>query len=182
MRFASAVSADVSKRAALSLDCASASVAVAWIILANKPVYPIYVWWFAGEGVLASTATMLTAPLYLAVILLARRSGFAARLALVLVGLADTLFETKLFGGASATELFLAPCALLAALAFGDDEIGWSRGLAVLIGAAFAVTHGRFGAPLHLWSAPALARLASVNAYAVVSLSVFIVWRFPRGA
>lgn len=160
----------------------AASVATAWIVLANKPAYPLYVWWFAGEGVLASTATMLTAPLYVAVILLARRSGFAARLALAIVGLADTLFETKLFGGASGTELFLAPCALLAALAFGEGETRWSRGLAVLIGAAFAVTHGRFGPPLHPWSAPALVRLASVNAYAVVSLSVFILWRFPRGA
>jgi hypothetical protein len=160
----------------------SASVATAWIILANKPIYPLYVWWFAGEGMLASTATMLTAPLYAAVILLARRSGFAARVALPLVGLADTLFETKLFGGASGTELFLAPCALLAGLAFGEREIAWSRGLALLIGAAFVVLHGRFGAPLYPWSAPALGRLASVNAYAVASLSVFIAWRYPRGA
>jgi hypothetical protein len=161
---------------------AAASVSTAWIILANKPIYPLYVWWFAGEGVLASTATMLTAPLYIAVILLGRRSGFAARLALPLVGLADTLFETKLFGAGSGTELFLGPCALLAALAFGDGQVRWSRGLAVLIGAAFAVSHGRFGAPLYPWSAHALGRLASVNAYAVASLSVFVVWRFPRGA
>jgi hypothetical protein len=161
---------------------ASASVATAWIILANKPVYPLYVWWFAGEGVLASTATMLTGPLYAAVILLARRSGFAARLALPLVGLADTLFATKLFGGASGTELFLAPCGLLAVLAFGDQELNWSRGLAVLIGAAFAISHGRLGAPLYPWSAQALVQLASVNAYAVASLCVFIAWRFPRGA
>jgi hypothetical protein len=71
---------------------------------------------------------------------------------------------------------------LLAVLAFGDAEARWSRGLAVAIGAAFAVSHGRFGAPLHEWSAPALARLFEVNAYAVASLSVFIAWRFPRGA
>ena len=160
----------------------SASVATAWIILANKPVYPLYVWWFAGEGVLASTATMLTAPLYAAVILIARRSGFAARLALPLFGLADTLFATKLFGSPSGTELFLAPCALLAVLAFGDGEVRWSRGLAIMIGAIFAASHGRFGAPLHEWSAQSLIRLAGVNAYAVASLSVFIAWRFPRGA
>ena len=84
----------------------SESVATAWIILANKPVYPLYVWWFAGEGVLASTATMLTAPLYAAVILIARRSGFAARLALPLFGLADTLFATKLFGSPSGSGAF----------------------------------------------------------------------------
>jgi len=160
---------------------ASASVTTAWIILANKPIYPLYVWWFAGEGVLASTGTMLTAPLYAAVILLARRSGFAARLALPIVGLVDTLFATKLFGAASGTELFLLPCALLAALAFGDAEARWSRGLALTIGAIFAASHGRFGAPLYEWSAPALVRLAEVNDYAVASLGVFIAWRFPRG-
>jgi hypothetical protein len=169
-----------------SLDSAdartSATVATAWIILANKPVYPLYVWWFAGDGVLASTATALTAPLYAAVILIARRSSLGARMALPLFGLVDTLFATKLFGAASGTELFLLPCALLAVLAFGDGEARWSRVLAVLIGATFAISHGRFGAPLHEWSAPALARLASVNAYAVASLGVFIAWRFPRGA
>jgi hypothetical protein len=161
---------------------ASASVATAWIILANKPVYPLYVWWFAGEGALASTATMLAAPLYAAVILLARRSGFAARLALPLVGLADTLFATKLFGAASGTELFLLPCALLAVLAFDENESRWSRGLAVAIGAIFAISHGRFGAPLYEWSAQSLVRLAEVNAYAVASLGVFIALRFPRGS
>lgn len=160
----------------------AASVTTAWIILANKPIYPLYVWWFAGEGVVASTATMLTAPLYAAVILIARRSGFAARLALPLFGLADTLLATKLFGGASGTELFLLPCALLAVLAFDEGGLRWSRLLATLIGATFAVSHGRFGAPLHEWSAQSLIRLTSVNAYAVASLSVFIAWRFPRGS
>jgi hypothetical protein len=166
-----------------SVDTArtSASVAAAWIILANKPIYPLYVWWFAGEGVLASTATTLTAPLYIAVILIARRSSLAARIALPLFGLADTLFETKLFGAPSGTELFLLPCALLAVLSFGDSEARWSRALAIVIAAAFVVSHGRFGAPLHAWSGPALERLASVNAYAVASLGVFIAWRFPRG-
>ncbi len=158
-------------------DRARLATATAWIILANKPVYPLYVWWFAGEGVWASAATMLSAPLYAGVIVLARTSSLAARVALPLVGAADTLFATKLFGAASGTELFLVPCALLAVLCFGPGEGRWSRGFSLALAALFAATHGRFGAPLHVWPAPALARLADVNAYAVGSLSLFIAWR-----
>jgi hypothetical protein len=29
---------------------------VAWLILANKPVYPLHVWWFAGSGALAAAS------------------------------------------------------------------------------------------------------------------------------
>ena len=77
--------------------------------MTSKAVDVTTPWWFAGEGVLASTATMLTAPLYVAVIWLARRTGFGARLALPVAGVADTVFATKLFGAARNSTCYPAP-------------------------------------------------------------------------
>lgn len=156
-----------------------AAVSIAWLIALNKPFYPLYVWWLSGaEAAWNSIATMATAPLYLAVPFVARRRPFAARVLLVCVGLADTLFATKLFGASAGTELFLVPCLLLAYVCFGPQESRWRRGLAVVVLAGFAVLHGRYGAALNGWAPETAARLFDLNAWSAAGLSVFIVWRF----
>jgi hypothetical protein len=157
----------------------AASVAVAWVIFANKPFYPIYVWWLVGSGVASSLWTMLAAPFFLAVALMGRRWPLAARCGLPLVGTLDTLCETKLFGSGSGTELFLAPCIMLAAMSFHASEKWVQRGLIVLVFAAFALTHGRLGTALHVFDDKALATLLNLNAFAVASLMAFIALRFP---
>lgn len=155
-----------------------ASVTVAWVILLNKPFYPLYVWWLVGSGTQASLATLVSVPFFLLVPFLARRSPLWARLALPLVGTADTLFETKLFGYASGTELFLAPCIMLVALSFHSVEAWWQRGLAALVFMAFVAAHGRLGQALHVWNAEELGTLFSINAFAVASLTAFIAIRY----
>lgn len=157
---------------------ARAVATVAWVIVFNKPIYPLYVWYFVGNGVVASLATMFGLPLYLALPWLAQRSSLGVRLAFPLVALVDTLFATKLFGQGAGTEMFLAPAALIAALSYRAGEAWWARGVAALLFAGFVATHGQLGAALHEWSAADLARLAEVNAYAVASLTVFVIWRF----
>ena len=89
---------------------ASAGAAVAWVIVANKPLYPVTIWWFVGAGFEASLATLIAAPLYAAVPFLVRRAPLAARVATPAIGLADTLLATKVFGPGSGTELFLFAC------------------------------------------------------------------------
>ncbi|MGO7258911.1 hypothetical protein ACCT32_35770, partial [Rhizobium brockwellii] len=59
-----------------------ASVTVAWVILLNKPFYPLYIWYLVGDGVAASLGTLSAAPLFLAIPLIARRSPLSARIAL----------------------------------------------------------------------------------------------------
>jgi hypothetical protein len=157
----------------------SAAVTVTWVILANKPFYPLYVWWLTGDGVAMSCWTMIAAPLFLLVILGARRFPLAARLAVPLIGTLDTLFETKLFGYGSGTELFLAPCIMLAAVSFYTDEKWWQRGLAAFIFVAFAIAHKRLGMALHIWSDQHLAALLNLNAFAVASLMAFVALRWP---
>lgn len=159
-------------------DLTAAALAVVWLILLNKPFYPLYVWWFVGEGVAASCATLLAVPLYAGVLLLARYSALGARIALPLVGLADTLFAVKLFGAASGAELFFAPLALIAALSFHAGERRWGGAVLLLLYVVFIAMHGRYGSPLHVWSAEALVNLATLNTFSVASLMLYLGWRY----
>jgi len=161
------------------LDALTASsVTIAWVIFANKPFYPLYVWWFVGNGAMAALGTLIAAPLFLAIPFLARRSPLVARAALPIIGTIDTLWETWLFGAASGTELFLAACMVLAAVSFYAREIWWQRGVAVAIFLAFFAAHGRLGGPLYPWTADELGKLLNINIFAVASLLTFIVLKY----
>ena len=157
---------------------ASASAAVAWIVVANKPLYPVAIWWFVGAGFEASLATLIAAPLYAAVPFVAPRAPLAARVATPAIGLADTLLATKVFGPGSGTELFLFACGLLAALSFRPREAWWTRGLIGLISAAFVAMRFGGGAALYPLPPDALGRLLDLNIFSAVSLFAFIGLRF----
>jgi Kef-type K+ transport system membrane component KefB len=155
-----------------------ASVTIAWVICGNKPFYPLYVWYLVGDGVTASLGTLLAAPLFLAIPLIARRAPTAARIALPLVGTLDTLFATKLFGTGSGTELFLAPCIMLVALSFRAEEAWWQRGLAAFVFLAFVFSRYAIGPSLHVWKDVDLSTLLNLNAFAVASLMAFVAIRY----
>jgi hypothetical protein len=155
-----------------------ATVTIAWVIFANKPFYPLYVWYLVGSGVTASLGTLLAAPFFLAIPFVARHAPLAARIALPLVGAIDTLFETRLFGTGSGTELFLAPCMMLAALSFRAREAWWQRGVAAFTFLAFVFSRHAIGPPLHAWSETDLSILLNLNAFAVASLMSFIALRY----
>jgi hypothetical protein len=155
-----------------------ATVTIAWVIVFNKPFYPVYIWYLVGNGVAASCATLLAVPLFLAIPFIARLSPFAARLALPVVGTLDTLFETKLFGQGSGTELFFGACIMLAALSFVSDEKWWQRGTAAFVFAVFLFAQYFLGPPLHVWSDPDLAILLRLNTFSVACLMAFIAIRY----
>lgn len=155
-----------------------ATVTVTWVIVLNKPFYPLYVWWFVGSGVQASMGTLISMPFFLFVLYLARDWPMAARIGLPLVGTLDTLFETKLFGYGSGTELFLMPCIMLAALSFHPQEKWWQRGVAAGIFLVFLATNDRLGSALYIWPPSELATLLSINVFAVASLTAFIGIRY----
>ncbi|MBY4593420.1 MULTISPECIES: hypothetical protein [Rhizobium] len=155
-----------------------ATVTVAWVIIANKPFYPVYVWYLVGDGVYASLWTLAAAPLLLTIPFLAKRSPLAARIALPLIGTLDTLFETKLFGQNSGTELFFAACTMLAAMSFRAEETWWQRGMAAFVFVVFVASRSFVGAPLHVWSESDLATLLNLNAFAVASLTTFVALRY----
>jgi hypothetical protein len=161
----------------------AACVSTAWLILINKPVYPIYVWALIGaDAATRSLATLTLAPLYAAVLALARRSSRSARIALPLVGLADTVYATKLIGPDSGTESFFVACGLLGIVGFSAPEARISRALVLVVFFFFAVLHGRYGAPLQAWTADEAASLVTLNLYAAASLAAFIGLRFAAAS
>lgn len=155
-----------------------ATVTVAWVIFANKPFYPLYVWYLVGSGVTASLLTLVSAPFFLAIPFVARCSPMIARILLPVIGTLDTIFETKLFGTESGTELFLAACVMLAALSFRCEERWLQRALVALIFGGFLVTRNFTGAPLRGWSERELSILFNLNAYALASLLTFVALRY----
>ncbi|WP_112611370.1 hypothetical protein ACK83U_19420 (plasmid) [Rhizobium sp. WW22] len=155
-----------------------ATITIAWVILANKPFYPMYVWWLVGDGVETSAITLVAIPFFLAVPLIARKSPFSARLALPLIGTIDTVFESIVFGRASATLLFLAPCMALTLVSFQPDEKWWQRGLVCCIFVCFAICWWRLKDPVFPWTGGQIAMLMNINVFAVASLMTFIGARY----
>ena len=157
----------------------AACVSTAWLILINKPMYPIYVWALIGADAAGrSLATLALAPFYAAAPFLARRSPFGARIALPLIGLADTLYATKVIGAETGAELFLAPCGLLAIVGFWAREARIARALVLVVYLACVCLHGRYGAALLPSMEDETARFFTLNLYAAASLAAYIGLRF----
>jgi hypothetical protein len=159
-------------------DVTRATVTVAWVIVLNKPFYPLYVWWVAASGVTASLSTLIATPFFLAIALFASKGPLAARLGLPIVGALDTLVATKFLGFSTGTMLFLAPCIMLAALSFHRREAWWQRGTAAGLFILFVIAYGRLGAPVHVWLDGEAEAMLALNAFAVASLMAFVALRY----
>jgi hypothetical protein len=155
-----------------------ATVTIAWVISLNKPFYPLYVWYLVGDGVVASLGSLLAAPAFLAIPFMARHSPVIARISLPIVGAVDTLFETRLFGQSSGTELFFGACIMLAAISFRTEEKWIQRGVAGLVFAVFLLSRQTGGEPLHGWNDADLAVLLDLNIFAVACLMTLIAIRY----
>ena len=155
-----------------------ASVTVAWVIILNKPFYPLYVWWLVGRGAQASLGTLIAVPFFLLIPLIAGRMPLAARAALPAIGTVDTLLATKIFGNDAGTALFLAPCIMLVALSFRPRQAWWQRIAGLLVFLVFIITHWGLGDALFVFSAAELATLRSINIVSVASLMTFIALRY----
>jgi hypothetical protein len=159
---------------------AAASAKTAWIIAVNKPIYPLYVWYFAGSGLWAASLTAITLPLYVGAALLLRSRPGVLRFGAPLLGLCDTVLAAKLFGAASGAELFFFPCLMLATLAPETGETRASRALVATIFLLALALHGHYGPPLHVWDADALDRLREINIVSVACLCAFMGWSFAE--
>jgi hypothetical protein len=157
-----------------------AAKGIVWLIVLNKPLYPLYVWWIAGHGLGAAFLSALSAPVFAALLLLARRDPLWLLAGLPVVGALDTAFATKLFGEASGTSLFFVPCALLVAILLPTKAYRLTWALTGLIFILAAGLHGRFGAAIYLWTDKELSALLSLNIISAASLSFFILVRFAR--
>lgn len=155
-----------------------ATVNVAWLIVANKPFYPLYVWYLAGDPGPAVLGTALSLPFFAAVPLLASRSGLAARVALPVIGTIDTLLETRLLGQASGTELFFAPCIMLAALSFRLQEKWWQFTVVAFVAGGFILSRALGAEAQPVFDKTYLLALLNINIFAVASLMTFLALRY----
>ncbi len=150
---------------------------VALIIGTHLPFWPMYVWWEAGDDALPSAfLTVALAPVFLLIPLLSRRNGLLGRIAMLLTGIANTVFTIWILGENSGTSLFLAPCAALAAILFRRTE----RLLMVLLtGLPFAIwfiLQEHSFVPLHDYDAQTATQIFFLNAASVTVLIMAFGW------
>ena len=151
---------------------------LALLVASNQPFYPLYIRALVGDDGWTSTLTFLSTPFFLAVPYVGRRWPIIARMMLPLVGAANSFLAAKAFGAASGAELFLCPCAIIAALAFGRGE---RRPMLAVVGALLAmllIFHDRLGAPLHFFSAEQYSALLNLNLWSAAGLSALVAWQF----
>lgn len=156
----------------------AAGNAVALLVAANQPFYPLYVAWLAGNG-WPAVWTFLSTPFFLAVPAVSRRSPRAGRALVPLAGIANTVLAAWALGAASGVAAFLAPCVVLAGLLFRPSERRISLALTGLALGAFFLLHGPAGAPLAPFSAEDYTALVRLNAISAGGLLAFIGLTFP---
>lgn len=147
---------------------------IALTVASNQPFYPLYVYWAVSDHVWPTFLTFLSTPFFLAVPAVARRYSKTGRALLPIVGLANTILSAKAFGQPSGVEIFLIPCALIAATFFRSSErlVAWT-----LIGAALLIylgLSGAYGSPLHTYSASEYKAFLRLNAMSAGTLTVFV--------
>src|SRR5262245_36473986 len=97
---------------------AAACNLIALVAASNQPFYPLYVHWAVSDHVWPTFFTFLSTPFFLVVPAVARRCSKTGRALLPIAGMANTILSAKVFGPASGVEIFLIPCALIAATFF----------------------------------------------------------------
>lgn len=159
----------------LTESCNWISLIVTW----NQPFYPLYLWWIVGGDWWVACWTFLSTPFFATVPFVARRQSLAGRAMLPLTGIANGILSAMAFGEASAVELFLIPCALIALLAFRRHQ--W-RSSALLLSATIlaALLHGHYGPPFGNFDPEQYAHFQRLNAGSVAALSVVILWSLSR--
>jgi hypothetical protein len=161
-------------------DPSAAAINVIALVLAwNGPLYPVYIVLLTGQdGLPWCLATMLVSPFFYAIPWLSRVSSRAARLALPVIGAANTLWCMKLFGVASGVSLFLFPCIVLTALLYRYRERWLMLPLLAAMLLLEFIPARAFGPPIILFSPEDSARLSALNAGSVAFLLGFIVLKF----
>jgi hypothetical protein len=147
---------------------------IALVVASNQPFYPLYVYLAVSQHASPTCFTFLSTPFFILVPAVARRSAVIGRALLPLTGMANTILSAKVFGPASGVEVFLIPCALIAAAFFRSSEKLVSFSLLGLAAIIFLGVHGRYGAPVHLYSTDEYLAFVRLNAVSAGTLTVFV--------
>ena len=155
-----------------------ASKSLAWVILLNKPFYPLYILWLAPAAFGPSWLTAISAVAYGVAIWLMSRNSLLARLLIIGAGTCDTLIAMKAFGPDAGAEWFFVPIALLVPTMFGPAEEKTRKRLVVAVLAIVLASLPGLGTPLAVLTGNETASLFWMNFYGVACLTLFVLWRF----
>lgn len=144
---------------------------VSLLVASGQPFYPFYVYWLVGEPITPTLFTFLSTPFFLAVPAVSRISSIAGRALLPLTGIANTVLCAKLFGVASAVEMFLVPSVLLALLLFRPSERLIAYALAAIGFGVYFFMGDAYGAPFHTYTAEQYEAFARLNTMSALTLS-----------
>lgn len=151
---------------------------VALLVGFNGPFYPAYVWFLLPEAGAAALATMAMSPVFLAIPWLSRRRPAAARAALPIAGLVNTVWSAALLGPATGVDAFAFPCIALAGLSWREPRL-----MLALLGAGLAAQQVSLHmpiAPLAGLAAASQTLLVSLNASGAAALTAFLVLAVAR--
>jgi len=147
---------------------------IALVVAWNQPLYPLYLYAIVGERMLPSFLTFLSTPFFAAIPAVSKRYPLAARAMLPLAGIANVIISAKALGDESGVEIFLIPCATIAALLFRPSEriVGFCIiGLSMLI---YVALHGNYGTPLAAYDSAEYGSIVALNALSAATLTVFV--------
>jgi len=147
---------------------------IAIVIAGNQPFYPLYLYAIVGDAAWLAWLTLLSTPFFVAVPSVARRSALAGRLLLPIAGIANTVLCVKLFGVASAVELFLLPCLLLGAILFRPRERAMTALVIAISAVAYLIIASNIGPPAQVFTVEQYQSIIVVHATSVGALVVMI--------
>ena len=156
----------------------AASNVIALVVAATQPLYPLYIRWLVGDDHGLSFITFVSTPFFLAVPAVARLSSLAGRALLPIAGILNTLASAQAFGAASGVELFLCPCAMIAAMSLRPSERWTMLAIIALALGGFALLHDRAVAASTLFAAAQYATFVSLNVWSVAGLIVLAALRY----
>lgn len=147
---------------------------LAIVVGTNQPWYPVYVYLVVGWDAWPSWAGVLSAPFFLAVPAVARRRPVLGRALFIVTGVANVWLMAWAMGEAAGLELFLVPCASIAAMLFRRRERVVMLALVALPIVSYLLLRGGLGAPWHAYTAEQSAHLLALNAVSVGTFTGFI--------
>ena len=107
-----------------------------------------------------------------------RLSSLAGRALLPLTGIVNTLASAQALGAASGVQLFLCPCAMIAAMSLRQHERGVMLDSLDWRLAGFVLLHDKAVAASTLFSPAEYANFVSLSVWSVAALIVFAALRY----
>lgn len=149
---------------------------VAAMLAWNQPFYPLYLWLIIGDPAWATWPAVVLTFAFAAVPLLGRHASLGARIALPLVGIANTVLYLALLGETSGVGLFLLPCAMLTAMLFRWKERLVMVAIASIPLVVWLAMRGRVTTGAVSMTPDQTASVFMMNAVSVGVLMVFLGW------